>query len=166
VVKKFPAFSFIIVFTKLQCWATWPCRLYLHITLKMEAAWHSETLVNYYITKRHLIPEDYDLKCHCSENFKSLSFYVLGATVHIYKASSWSQSEKPPYYCEKGSTYHPKADSKENTSVAFRSLTGINLAPWIIAISSTQCPFFHWEDEKKDKWLIYRRVTSVEVGNK
>jgi hypothetical protein len=45
--------------------------VYLCITLKMEAAWTSETSVSYRDTRRRHNSEDLDLKHHRRESFKS-----------------------------------------------------------------------------------------------
>jgi hypothetical protein len=38
-----------------------PCQIYLHFTLKMEAAWFSKTLVSYHNTAWHYNPEDLNM---------------------------------------------------------------------------------------------------------
>jgi len=47
------------------------CALHLHFTLKIDAAWTSETVVSYHNTIRRHNPEDLDLKHHRHENLKA-----------------------------------------------------------------------------------------------
>jgi hypothetical protein len=48
----------------------------VHSTLKMEAAWTSETSVSYRNIKRLLNPEELELKLYHRENLKSLVIYL------------------------------------------------------------------------------------------
>jgi hypothetical protein len=59
-----------------------PCCFH-HFTLKMEAAWTSETLVSCDNTMQHHNPEDLDMKHHCCESPKTCARYIKLQIMHL-----------------------------------------------------------------------------------
>jgi hypothetical protein len=61
-------------------WVVAPCSLVI-VTLMMEAAMTSETLVNFYQTTWRHNPEDSYLRTHCRENLKSYGISDICVTL-------------------------------------------------------------------------------------